>query len=60
MSNCFLLKVLHDVVENSNEWIVKIEDESVSKDVFDYVKTLSNIRKFEVEEGHFQKSLLRK
>jgi ABC-2 type transport system ATP-binding protein len=45
------IKGVYDVVENSNEWIVKIEDESVSKDVFDYVKTLSNIRKFEVEEA---------
>lgn len=45
------IKGVYDVVENSNEWIVKIEDESVSKDVFDYVKTLRNIRKFEVEEA---------
>src|SRR5690606_19270067 len=27
-----------DVIENSNEWIVKTRDESVSKDVFNYVK----------------------
>lgn len=40
-----------DVHKNSNEWIIKIENETVSKDVFDYVKTLSNIRRFDVEEA---------
>lgn len=40
-----------DVIENSNEWIVKTRDESVSKDVFNYVKQLENIKKYDVEEA---------
>src|SRR5690606_15514141 len=40
-----------DVIENSNEWIVKTRDESVSKDVFNYVKQLDNIKKYDVEEA---------
>ncbi len=45
------IKGVYDVVENSNEWIVKIENEKASKDVFDYVKSLDNVRKFEMEEA---------
>src|SRR5690554_4871354 len=40
------IKGVEDVIIQSNEWIVKIASEDVSNDVFDYVKTLKNIRKF--------------
>src|SRR5690606_3299766 len=45
------IKGVYDCIENSNEWIVKIENENISKDVFEYIKTLTNVRKFEVEEA---------
>lgn len=48
-----LMKIngVEDVIIQSNEWIVKIASEDVSNDVFDYVKTLKNIRKFDVEQA---------
>jgi ABC-2 type transport system ATP-binding protein len=45
------IKGVEDVIIQSNEWIVKIASEDVSNDVFDYVKTLKNIRKFDVEQA---------
>ncbi len=40
-----------DVLIDSNQWIVKINDEAVAKDVFSYVKTLKNVKKFDVEQS---------
>ncbi len=40
-----------DVIEDLNQWIVKIEDESYAKEVFKYVKTLNNVTKFDVEQA---------
>jgi ABC-2 type transport system ATP-binding protein len=40
---------VYRIVENSNEVIVKIENNEIIKDVFDYVKTCNNITKFDVE-----------
>lgn len=54
------IKGVYDCIENSNEWIVKIEDESVSKDVFEYIKTLTNVRKFEVEEASLSEIFIAK
>ncbi|MFA5693251.1 MAG: ATP-binding cassette domain-containing protein [Acholeplasmataceae bacterium] len=45
------IKGVYDVLINANEWIVKIEDEGVNDLVFDYVKTLSNIKKYDLEEA---------
>ncbi len=49
-----------DVLKNSNEWIIKIENENVSKDVFDYIKTLTNIRRFDVEEASLSEIFIAK
>ncbi len=54
------IKGVYDCIENSNEWIVKIEDEVVSKDVFEYIKTLNNVRKFEVEEASLSEIFIAK
>ena len=43
-----------EVVENANEWIIKIESEEVGSNVFDYAKTLTNIKRFDVEEATLQ------
>ncbi|MGI6781819.1 MAG: ABC transporter ATP-binding protein [Acholeplasmataceae bacterium] len=45
------IKGVYDVVKKANIIEVKIEDESVSKLVFDYVKTLNKVRRFDVEEA---------
>lgn len=42
---------VYDVVIEANQWVVKIEDESYAQDVFSYVKTLKNVRKFDVEQA---------
>ncbi len=54
------IKGVYDCIENSNEWIVKIDDEVVSKDVFEYIKTLDNVRKFEVEEASLSEIFIAK
>jgi ABC-2 type transport system ATP-binding protein len=43
------IKGVYQVVDNTNETIVKIENNFIIKDVFDYVKTCNNITKFDVE-----------
>lgn len=40
-----------NVIDNLNETIVKVEDESVNKEVFNYVKTLDKITKYELEQA---------
>ena len=44
------IKGVINVTEDSNEFIVKIEDDSYIDDVFNYVKKCKNITKFDVEE----------
>lgn len=44
------IKGVFKVVQNANGIVVKIEDESVSQAVFDYVKTCENIKKYDIEE----------
>ena len=41
---------VYQVIENANEIIVKIENEDVSKSIFDYVKTCEHIIKYDVEQ----------
>lgn len=40
-----------NVIQNQKEVIVKIENENVAKDVFEYIKTCNNITKFDVEQA---------
>ncbi len=42
---------VYQVVKNSNEIIVKIENEDVAENVFDYIKTCKNIIKYDVEQA---------
>ena len=42
---------VYQVIENVNELIVKIENEDVAQDVFEYVKTCKNIMKYDVEQA---------
>ena len=42
---------VYDVIIDANQWVVKIEDESYASGVFDYVKTLDNIMRFDVEQA---------
>ena len=42
---------VYQVIENANQVIVKIENEDVSKKVFDYIKTLDDIQTFDVEQA---------
>lgn len=51
---------VYDVVENSNQFIVKVESEEVSKKVFDYVKQLNYVRKFEVEQASLSEIFIAK
>ncbi len=48
------------VIENSNEIIVKIEDENVAKDVFEYIKTCNNIMKYDVEQASLSEIFIAK
>ena len=43
------IKGVYDVIENADEIVVKIENESVKDSIFDYVKTLQNVTKFDCE-----------
>lgn len=45
------IKGVYDVVKRADLVEVKIEADSVSGKVFDYVKTLKNVRRFDVEEA---------
>lgn len=40
-----------NVIQNQKEVIVKIENETVAKDVFEYIKTCDNITKYDVEQA---------
>lgn len=54
------IKGVYEVKENSNEWEIKIEDESVSNDVFDYVKTLTNVKKYDLEQASLSEIFIAK
>ena len=45
------IKGVNDVEKNSNEYIIKIENESYVDDVFNYIKKCKNVRKFCVEDA---------
>ena len=45
------IKGVYDVEEHGDEYLVKIEDESVCDDVFNKVKKCKNVTKFEMEEA---------
>ncbi len=51
---------VYQVIENSNEIIVKIENEDVSKRVFDYVKTCEHITKYDVEQASLSEIFIAK
>ena len=42
---------VNDVEKNSNEYVIKIENESYVDDVFNYIKKCKNVRKFCVEDA---------
>ena len=45
------IKGVYEVVEHANMLEVKIEEHEIAKDVFNYVKTLTNVIRFDVEEA---------
>ena len=49
-----------EVVVQPNEWVVKINDESCVNDIFNYVKTCSNVRKFDVEQASLSEIFIEK
>jgi ABC-2 type transport system ATP-binding protein len=51
---------VYQVIENSNEIIVKIENEDVSKRVFDYIKTCEHITKYDVEQASLSEIFIAK
>ncbi len=51
---------VYDCIKNPNEWIVKIENEDVTKLVFDYVKDKTNIKQFLVEEASLSEIFIEK
>lgn len=51
---------VYQVVENANELIVKIEDDLVASKVFDYVKTLDDIKTYDVEEASLSEIFIAK
>lgn len=48
------------VIENSNEIIVKIENEDIAKNVFEYIKTCKNIMKYDVEQASLSEIFIAK
>ncbi|MBM7454054.1 ABC-2 type transport system ATP-binding protein [Acholeplasma morum] len=54
------IKGVIDVITQPNEIIVKIEDESCAKDVFDYIKTCDNVRKFDIEQASLSEIFIEK
>ncbi|MCR3906589.1 MAG: ATP-binding cassette domain-containing protein [Tenericutes bacterium] len=51
---------VYNVIENSNELIVKIESEDVAKHVFDYIKTCNHIMKYDVEQASLSEIFIAK
>ncbi|WP_051457509.1 ABC transporter ATP-binding protein [Acholeplasma granularum] len=46
--------------ENAKEWVIKIESDDVAPKVFDYIKTLENIRKYDVEQASLSEIFIAK
>ncbi|MBN2268430.1 MAG: ATP-binding cassette domain-containing protein [Acholeplasmataceae bacterium] len=51
---------VYQVLENANEMIVKIEDDSVATKVFNYIKTLDDIQTYDVEEASLSEIFIAK
>ena len=51
---------VYQVIENANEIIVKIEDDSISSKVFDYIKTVDDIQTYDVEEASLSEIFIAK
>ncbi|MDO9628951.1 MAG: ATP-binding cassette domain-containing protein [Acholeplasmataceae bacterium] len=51
---------VYQVIENSNEIIVKIENEDVATKVFDYIKTCQHIMKYDVEQASLSEIFIAK
>jgi len=51
---------VYQVIENSNEIIVKIENEDVAKNVFEYIKTCKSIMKYDVEQASLSEIFIAK
>ncbi len=51
---------VEEVIENNNGLIVKVKDERVNQRVFDYVKTVKSIRRYEVEEASLSEIFIAK
>jgi ABC-2 type transport system ATP-binding protein len=51
---------VYQVIENSNEIIVKIESEDIAKNVFEYIKTCKNIMKYDVEQASLSEIFIAK
>ncbi len=51
---------VYQVVENSNELIVKIESDDVIQAVFEYVKTCEHVTKFDVEQPRLSEIFIAK
>lgn len=51
---------VYHVEKNAKEVIVKIENDVIAKDVFDYVKTCDNITKFDVEQASLSEIFIAK
>lgn len=45
------IKGVYEVIKRADVVEVKIEDDSYTQDVFNYVKTLDNVRRFDVEDA---------
>ena len=49
-----------DVIIDANQWIIKIAEETYASGVFDYVKTLNNVMKFDVEQARLSEIFIDK
>ena len=54
------VKGVLDVIQNENEWIIKIESDENVQDVFDFVKKCKNVTKFAVEDATLNEIFLEK
>jgi ABC-2 type transport system ATP-binding protein len=54
------IKGVEKVLKNANHIVVKIENEEVAKEVFNYVKTCENIKKYDVEQASLSEIFIAK
>jgi ABC-2 type transport system ATP-binding protein len=54
------IKGVEKVFKNANHIVVKIENEDVAKEVFNYVKTCENIKKYDVEQASLSEIFIAK